>query len=165
MLMAYDVTITRLPMQALFDLKGDAGVVAAWGGAVLPLMPPRQNSYSAAAGRTLHWIGPDHWILRADIAAEDALLAALDPGGAPGDLSAALISDTLAFFEITGPDADQIMAVATPLDMRSLAEDGVTLTEAFGTRAMVRRIASGYELAIDLSYAAMAAEYLDRVGS
>lgn len=163
--MAYDVTITRLPLQALFDLKGGADAVQKWCGKALPPLPARANSFSEKSGRTLQWIGPDHWILRAEIGEEDALLAALRPEAAPTEVSVVLISDTLAFFTVTGPDAEQVLAVATPLDLRDLADDSVTLTEAFGTKAVVRRIAGGYELAFDQSYAAMIAEYLDRVKS
>lgn len=163
--MAYDVTIARLPLQALFDLKGRAEAVAAWCGKALPPMPARPNSATEAAGCMLQWIGPDHWILRADIAREDALLAALRPDEAPADLSVVLISDTLAFFAITGPDADHLLAVATPLDLRGLSEDSATMTEAFGTKALTRRIPGGYEMAFDQSYAAMVADYLGRAKS
>ena len=163
--MAYDVTITRLPLQALFDLKGDAAAVRKWGGKALPALPVRFGSFTEMDGRTLKWIGPDHWILRADLAEEDTLLVTLRPDAAPTEVSVVLISDTFAFFAVTGPDADQIMAVVTPLDLQTLAENGVTVTEAFLGKAMVRRISGGYELAVDQSYATMIAEYLDRVRS
>jgi len=163
--MAYDVTIARLPLQALFDLKGEAAAVQKWCGQVLPPPPERPNSFTVRAGRMLQWIGPDHWILRAEIGDEAALLAALRPDAAPSDVSVVLISDTLAFFAITGPDADHVMAVATPLDLRTLAEDSVTATEAFQIKAYARRAPGGYELAFDCSYAAMIGEYLDRVTS
>lgn len=161
--MAYDVQITESPRAALFDLKGDAAALTAWAGSHLPPLPARPNSLTKAAAQTLCWIGPDHWILRADAAQEDALLAALRPGEAPAELSVVLISDTLVFFALTGPDADQVMAVATPLNFTRLAADDVTLTEALGTKALLRRIPGGYEIAVDLSFAPMVQEYLHRI--
>lgn len=161
--MAYDVTIARLQVQALFDLKGAAEFLLAWCGDVLPPLPTRPNSYTKVSHRMLQWIGPDHWILRADIAEEEAIFAALKPDAAPVDVSVVLISDTLVFVALTGPDADQVMAVATPLDVARLAADDVSPTEAFGTKAMIRRIPGGYEIGVDLSYATFVEDYLDRI--
>lgn len=163
--MGYDVQITRLPLQALFDLKGTAAGLKAWAGSHLPPLPARPNGYEALAGRMLKLIGPDHWILRAGIDEEDALLAALNPDGAPTGLSIVRISDSLVFFSITGPDADQVMAVATPLDFTALAPSDVTVTEALGIKALIRRIPDGYEMAVDLSFAPMVQEYLNRIRS
>lgn len=161
--MGYDVQITESPRAALFDLKGDAAALTAWAGSHLPPLPARPNSLTKAAGQTLCWIGPDHWILRAGLTEEAAILAVLRPDAAPADVSVVLISDTLVFFALTGPDADQVMAVATPLDAARLAADGITLTEALGTKAMIRRIPGGYEIGVDVSYATFVEDYLDRI--
>lgn len=161
--MGYDVQITRLELQALFDLKGTSAALVAWAGSQVPPLPTRPNSLTEADGLILCWIGPGHWILRANIAEEAAILAVLRPDAAPADVSVVLISDTLVFFALTGPDADQVMAVATPLDAARLAADGITLTEALGTKAVIRRIPGGYEIGVDVSYATFVEDYLDRI--
>ena len=76
--MAYDVTITRLPMRALFDLKGAAPMLAEWCGTALPPFPERPNSRTNKAGRSLCWTGPDRWLL----------IAPLEGGGYAGGRAA-----------------------------------------------------------------------------
>ena len=83
--MAYDVALEPLPMQAVFDLKGDRAALEAWCGAVLPAFPARPNSMTEDRGRLLSHVGPDRWLLRAEISEEEALLAELhgDAAGGP----------------------------------------------------------------------------------
>ncbi len=153
--MGYDAIITRLPLRALFDLKGKRDVLRNWCGDTLPPFPDHPNRLTEAHGRQLVHTGPGCWILMASLAVEQALTAALRPDEAPGDLSVVPISDMLTFFAVTGPEASDVMAVATPLDLhpRVFPPDGASWTEAFGIRALIRRIAGGYEMAVERSYA------------
>lgn len=152
--MGYDVIITREPLRAVFDLKGPEEAVVAWCGTALPDLPDQPNSLTAKGTRLLMWIGPDHWLLADALAQEEKLSEALRPDAAPAEVSIVLVSDTLTFFVVGGPDAAEVMAIATPLDLHplSFAEDCVSQTEAFGTKALIRRCAGGYEIAVDRSY-------------
>ncbi|MGC1429418.1 MAG: sarcosine oxidase subunit gamma family protein [Albidovulum sp.] len=153
--MAYDVTITRPPLRAAFDLKGTPDEITKCYSDVLPPLPGRPNSLTTQDGHDLLWIGPDHWLLLAPIAQEEMLVSALrSGGGTPADIATTLISDTLTFFAVTGSEAGEVMAVASPLDLHpdAFSPDGASWTEAFGTKALIRRIASGYEIAVDRSY-------------
>ena len=163
--MVYDVTIDRLEISALFDLKGPADRLAVWAAAALPPFPERPNTVTHRDARTLIWTGRDRWLLRAPLDHEETLLAVLRPEDAPPEIGIVLVSDTLAFFAITGPGAQDVMAVASPLDLhpRAFPEDGATFSEAFGLRALFLRRAGGFELAVDRSFAAMVAEYLERI--
>ena len=165
--MGYIVTITREPMQAIFDLIGSKDAISDWCGAALPDFPVRPNSLTATGHRKLMWIGPDHWLLAAPLAEEDELAAALRPRDAPESISIVVLSDTLTFFTVEGPDMAEIMAVATPLDLHPSAffADSVSQTEAFGTKALIRRTAAGFELAVDRSYGDWFAACLDRSAS
>lgn len=165
--MPYDVIITRLPLRTLFDLKGTATALAAWCGTALPPFPDRPNSRTEAAGRGLHWAGPDRWLLMAPLAEEAVLAAALRAEEAPDDISVTLVSDTLTFFAVTGPDATEVMAVVTPLDLHpdTFPQDGAAWTEALGIRSAIRRIADGYEIAVDRSYADWFEESLRRAST
>ena len=109
-------------------------------------------------------IGPEHWILRAPLDQEEALFAALKPDAAPADISIVHISDTLCFFEITGPDVQEVMAVATPLDLHAevFPANGATFSEIFSVKALIIRIEGGFHLGVDRSYAPMIADYLAR---
>ncbi|MEM6988451.1 MAG: sarcosine oxidase subunit gamma family protein [Pseudomonadota bacterium] len=162
--MAYDVTIKRQGLSALFDLKGVADQVAAWTGPHLPKLPTTPNSCAATDDSALYCIGLDHWLVRAPIAQEDSLCAALKPENCPPDISIVRVSDTLVFFEITGPDAGEVMAVACPLDLHPsvFGVDKVTYTEAFGLKALVRRVEGGFEFAVEQSFGNMVTDYLAR---
>lgn len=162
--MPYDVTIARLDTQALFDLKGGAADLGDWIGFALPGLPDRPNTKTEHGGTRLMFIGPDHWLLRADLAEEAMLEALLRPAEAPEDISIVRVSDTLAFFRLTGPEAGEIMAIACPLDLHPsrFGTDAACFTECFGLKALVTRCAGGFDLAVDQSYAAMTSEYLDR---
>jgi sarcosine oxidase subunit gamma len=151
-------------LSAIFDLKGRKDGLRAWlSGLALPF-PDRANTATGSGDLELYWIGPDHWLLRGPIESEDDLLVTMDPRAAPEDISITLISDTLAFFHISGAAADQIIAIASPLDTHRSAfpANGVTFTEAFGLKALVIRRNDGFELGCDRSYGDMVADYLKR---
>lgn len=162
--MPQDVTFTRLDTQALFDLKGPARPLRDWAGDALPAFPDRPNSKTEAGGATLLFIGPDHWLLRADLAAEAALNTALRPAEAPPEISVTLVSDTLAFFRVTGPGAADILAIACPLDLHDsrFGNDAATWTDTFGLKALVTRCAGGFDVAVDQSFAPMMVDCLTR---
>ena len=163
--MPYDVTFKRLETQALFDLKGPSVALTDWAGDALPTFPKRPNSKTEAAGAVLMFIGPDHWLLRADLSAEESLDAALRPTLAPPEVSIVKVSDTLAVFRITGPDAGEVMAVACPMDLHDshFGPDGASFTEAFGLKALITRCEGGFDMAIEQSFGPMVADYLTRV--
>lgn len=163
--MSYDVTIRRLAPPALLDLRGKTETVSRWLAGVGLAMPETPNTAVRAGDQELCWLGPDHWILRAPIDTEETLLQTLKTVDLPPDVSQVLVTDAYAFFEISGPDAGQVLAIACPIDLDSsvFPLDGVTFTEAFGLKALIVRRDSGVELAVERSFGNMTADYLDRV--
>ncbi len=162
--MSYDVEIQEMGLSAIFDLKGRADDLQPRISGLALAFSDLANTATRSGDLELYWIGPDHWLLRGPIENENELFATIDPRAAPGDISIVLISDTLAFFSISGPDADQIMAIASPLDTHRSAfpANGVTFSEAFGLKALIVRRDDGFELACDRSYGDMVADYLQR---
>ncbi len=162
--MRYDVSIARRGAFALFDLKGSEGSVRSWAGDALPSLPDRPNSRTEKDGTDLFFIGRDHWILRARLDREETFEVQLKPADCPPDISIVNVSDTMAFFQITGPDADQVMAIACPLDLHKsvFAPDAVTFTEVFGLKALVLRLEIGFEFAVEQSFGDMIDDYLTR---
>nr|WP_306266428.1 hypothetical protein [Pararhizobium sp. IMCC3301] len=162
--MSYDVHINRQDISALFDLKGDQEALERWAGQSLPAFPDAANRLTRSEHASLYCVGRNHWIVRAELEHEEALLAALKPDAAPADVSVVLISDTLTFFDVTGPDAAAIMSIACPLDLHPAAfgETTVTFTEMFGLKALVLRLADGFEFAVDQSFGNMITDYLAR---
>ena len=162
--MPYDVQIDRLPIFALFDLKGPSGALAAWAGGALPTLPGAPNTLSRVEGAVLCHLGPERWLLRADIGAEPGLEAALRPGLAPPEISIVKVSDTLRFFRVTGADAAEVVSIGCPLDLhpRVYGADAVSYTEFFGLKAFVLRCDGGFEVAVEQSFGDMIADYLAR---
>ena len=165
--MSYDVTIERMGPCALFDLKGARDAVADWSGEVLPGFPGTPNRRTERDDTELFHIGRDHWLLRTGLEREEALIAALRPDEAPSGISIVRISDTLTFFGLSGADAGQVMAIASPLDLHPsiFPQDAVSFTEAFGLKALVLRRAGGFEMAVEQSYGDMVADYFARAAS
>ena len=162
--MRYDVTCKQAGLSALFDLKGPQADLWGWAGDHLPPMPARPNSLTRRGERSRYHIGPRHLLLRTGIAEEEALERALGPAAAPPQISIVRISDTLTFFAVTGRDADQVMAIACPLDLHPavFGADAVSHTEAFGLKAMVLRCEGGFECAVEQSHGDMMQDYLNR---
>ncbi len=162
--MAYDVTYKRLALSALFDLKGSSKAIWKRSGEYLPSRPEKHNSRSVDGTRQIWFIGPDHWILRDDLSQEEALETALKPAEAPSNISIVKISDTLAFYEIVGADAHQIMAIACPIDLHPLVfgNNDVSYSDVFGLRAIIMRRDDGFEFAVEQSFGTMIEDYLQR---
>ena len=158
--MAYDVTVKRVELRTVFDLKGEQRAVEAWIGKLGPKFPEDPNTKSVAGSVELLWIGPEHWLLRAPLSEEASILER----PVPDEVSVAHVSDTLASYVIAGPDANEIMAIACPLDLNaeSFPDNGATYTEAFGLKALVCRCDGGYELSVERSFGDMLEDYLSR---
>jgi len=162
--MSYDVRIERSGIHAIIDLQGAAERIRAWAGAALPALPLQPNTASCRGEICLFWIGAERWLLHAALEREAELLALAPPRTAPVDISAVLVSDTLTFFRLEGSDAGQVVAIASPLDTHPavFTDNAVSYTEAFGMKALLRRIPGGFEIAVESSYADLLADYLER---
>lgn len=163
--MGYDVSIERTGLRCVLDVKGVAAAAAdRLKRAGLP-MPKTPNSSAAAEGRRVCRVGPEHWLVVAPAGDEEALLGALAPGDPDPDCRVVHASDAYEFFAVTGADAMEIMAVASPLDTRpgAFAADGAGFAEFLGIKALVMREAEGFAVAVERSYGDMVAEYLARV--
>ena len=163
--MSYDVTINRLPRSALFDLRGRGEAIAS---ALAPLglaLPEQPNTAVRQGSLELFWVGPEHWLLRAPADEEARLSETLLPASEDAETSLVLVSDAYAVFAVTGPEADEVLAAACPLDRRPgrFPSDGVSFTEAFGLKALLIQRPAGAELAVESSYAELTADRLARV--
>ncbi len=165
--MGYDVQICRQCRSALVDLKGNQSAVKKWIDDPALDFPRQPNTAGMAGDIEIYWTGPENWLLRAPIANEPEFLIKTRPQSVPMEISAVLVSDALLFFEISGTDADQIITVASPLDIHPNAfpANGVTYTEAFGLKGLIIRRTGKFELAVELSYADMIEDFLRRVAA
>ena len=136
-------------------------------GAGLPPFPEIPNSYRELDDLSLCWIAPERWLLCAPIDDEEHLLAMTRPDAAPLEISIVQVSDTLCFFDIGGPDAGEIVSIATPLDHHAsvFPASAVSYTSVFGLKGLVLRRASGFEIAVESSFADMLEDYLARANA
>ena len=162
--MSYEVHIERSGIRAIIDLQGEPDAITGWTGNALPDFPQRPNTASCRGEICLFWVAAERWLLHAPPEREAELQALAPPQDAPVEISAVLVSDTLTFFTIAGRDAAQIVAIACPLDthISVFVDNAVSYTEAFGLKALLRRIPDGFELAIESSFADLLADYLAR---
>ena len=162
--MSYDVDIKQLSLMALFDLKGTQSALAEWCGEVLPAFPEQAMRMTFKDQRELMFVGPEHYLLRAPLDQETTLLDKLQPEEAPVDISLVRVSDTLTFFSVSGPDAGEVMAIASPLDTHfdMFPAQSVTFSEAFTVKALILRTNDAFHLGVERSYGPMIADYLSR---
>lgn len=165
--MGYDVNIQRLGIRAVIDLQGEADAIANWIKDDLPLFPEKPNTFTEQDNLTLCWIAPQRWLLRASIDNEARLLELTQPTAAPVDISIVQVSDTLCFFAINGPDAGEIISTACPLDHHPsvFPPNGVSYTNIFGIKGLLMRTESGFDIAVEASYADMIDDYLARANA
>ncbi|UWR05368.1 sarcosine oxidase subunit gamma (plasmid) [Ruegeria conchae] len=162
--MTYDAAIARQPLNALFDLKGSSAAIQNWAADVLSTLPERPNSRSGQASVELYHVGRNHWIARAPLEQEAELEKHLSPTNCPAEISIVRVSDTLTFFRVVGPQADEVMSIACPLDIHEteFGEETVTYTELFGLKALFMRCEDGFEFAVEQSFGDMVEDYLSR---
>ena len=162
--MDYDVDIERLGLSTVIDLQGVGDAIRDWVGSDLPPFPEQPNTATEAGGLSLYWIAQERWLLRAAIERENELLSMTRPHKAPTEISLVPVSDTLQFFSITGPDAGDIISIASPLDHHPsvFPDNGVTYTDIFGMKGLVVRKPDGFEIAVERSFGDMIADYLAR---
>ncbi len=161
--MSYAVTVERHILNALFDIKGELKDVKKHLRDCVPSLPVEPNSYILQGSWKILYVGRNHWILIAPIADEPYLISRLRPYDSPASVSIVLISDTMKFFYINGPDAFDIMSIASSLNLNSnvFNEKSATFSEFFGLKSLILGDGDGYQFAVDQSFAYMVSDYLD----
>ena len=76
-----------------------------------------------------------------------------------------LVSDAYTFFTVTGNQSDEILSIASPLDIRPInfPDNAATYSEIFGIRGLIIRRQKGYLIAVERSYADMIAIDFEKV--
>ena len=163
--MSYQATIEKQKLSAIFDIKGDAGTVSHRISHLGLNLPKDANTASTSNGQHLCWIGETHWLLLAPMEKEAQLLDSLAPHDPALDCRIVLVSDAYSFFSVRGNQADDILAIASPLDIRRInfPNNAASYTELFGIRGLVLRRQNGYSIAVERSYADMVSVYFDKV--
>ena len=162
--MTYRVELLRQPIFAVIDLQGVEPDLKNWIDSPNVVFPSRPNSRTHFNGVDLFWIGEERWLMRAELDQEDRIMVLTRLERAPVHISIVLVSDTLTFFRISGPDAEQIIKIASPLDIHptEFPCDSSSYTRIFGIKGLVIRNKDGFEIAVESSYADMIDDFLRR---
>ncbi|NKB63467.1 MAG: sarcosine oxidase subunit gamma [Gammaproteobacteria bacterium] len=163
--MGYDVNIKRLEVSTLIDLQGDPAIITHWIGNDLPPFPERPNTATNAKDISIYWVGSSRWLLRADVLKEQELLSRLRLAETPTEISLVQVSDTLQFFSIKGPDAREIISIASAIDHHPsvFPFNGASYTEIFGMKGLLIRKGEGFEIGVERSYGDMVEDFLLRI--
>ena len=163
--MGYQATIKKLGLSAIFDIKGDASAASKRISHLGLVLPFEVNTATEKDGQYLCWVGENHWLLLAPAEKENQLLDTLAPHDPAMDCRIVLVSDAYTFFTVTGNQADEILAIASPLDIRliNFPENAATYSELFGIRSLIMRRQNGYLIAVERSYTDMIAIYFKKV--
>ena len=96
---------------------------------------------------------------------ESRLFAHLTEAPCASDTLIINVSDAYVFIEIDGPEADQMIAIASPIDAWAMpvGAAGATFTEVFGQKALMIRQPKGFEIAVERSYSQLLLDYFSRV--
>tara|TARA_B100001059_G_scaffold119598_1_gene119856 strand:- start:88 stop:627 length:540 start_codon:yes stop_codon:yes gene_type:complete len=163
--MGYQATIEKQGLSTIFDIKGNASAVAKRLSQLGLSLPASANMSIEKDGQNLCWIGETHWLLLASAEKEAQLLDSLAPHDPALDCRIVLVSDAYSFFSVRGNQADDILAIASPLDIRRInfPDNAASYTELFGIRGLVLRRQNGYSIAVERSYADMVSIYFNKV--
>ena len=117
--MAYDVTITPLTPTpyALIDLRGDAEVRRSFSRVINIELPEQPNTTAIDGETAVLNLGPDQWLVKTADAAEQHLQQTLNDAVQGQFAAVTVVSDHYTGFRIDGPDAREILAQASSIDL------------------------------------------------
>ena len=155
--MDYDVTIRERRMDALFDLRGAPPILTEVFSACGFAPPSRPNSIVINGEDAVLWLGPERWIVRTSLNREVQLMAEFTDVIGERFANATVISDMLAGFELSGPQARDVLAQGCPLDLHpeSFPPGSATATEIYGVAVILclEDDLDRFTLYVDRSYA------------
>ncbi len=145
----YQANFQTQAMTAVFDLKGR----------------PDDILHRFEPASLVYRVAPQHWLVRTTLDHESRLFAHLTEAPCASDTLIVNVSDAYVFIEIDGPEADQLIAIASPIDAWAMPVGavGATFTEVFGQKALLIRQAKGFEIAFERSYSQLLLDYFSRV--
>lgn len=155
--MGYEVTIRERRMDALFDLRGAAPIFAEVFSTCGISPPSRPNSIIVDCEDAVLWLGPERWIVRTSLNREERLMAEFTDAIGERFANATVISDMLAGFDLSGPEARDVLAQGCPLDLHpeSFPPGSATATEIYGVSVILclEDDRDRFTLYVDRSYA------------
>jgi heterotetrameric sarcosine oxidase gamma subunit len=163
----YDAKLKRLPMQALFDIRGsEAGMATGLADAGLEMPVARNRVQRDTSGIEAVCLGPRRVLVLAESDAEAALNHRLNAAfGSVADADYALVSDMFVSFELSGPGSEDVLRQGAPLDLSSqrFPPDMATGTELWATSVVLMRSSvdlTSFRIIVERSFAGYIEDWL-----
>ncbi|MBE8157836.1 MAG: sarcosine oxidase subunit gamma [Betaproteobacteria bacterium] len=166
--------MSEITGEILFNLRGlpkDEKFTAAAAEFLGGALPVRPNTTTAAAGRTIFWLGPDEWLVRAPETAHAETAAALEKtrrAAKDGNAAVAEVSDYYTVIRISGGGARAALAAGCPLDLHPQQFTvGQCAQSRFGRAAILLFLRGGapvFDIQVRRSFADYLWEYLRAAG-
>ncbi len=119
--MPYDVVVTEQPIYAILNLRGDAEVRAVFSEALEINLPTEVSVVASKGDVHVLTIGPDEWLVSALGAEEEKIEKKLKTAVKGMFAGVTVVSDMHKVYRISGPEARDVLAQGTSLDLHSRA--------------------------------------------
>lgn len=127
-------------IRADFDRAGEAIAEAAG------LSLPGATQITSDGSRSLGWMSPDELLLILPVAETAAAMADLEQALSGEHALVADVSDARAVFDVIGPDAADVLAKLSPVDVAGLQPGSLRRSRAAQTAAAIWRVEGGFRL-------------------
>ncbi|MFV0386133.1 sarcosine oxidase subunit gamma [Paracoccus sp. (in: a-proteobacteria)] len=108
---------------------------------------PDVTRITSDGSRSLGWMSPDELLLILPAAALPAAMTALSQALTGEHALLADVSDMRVLFDVTGPEAGDVIAKLSPVDPAALPADGLRRTRAAQVAVALWRIENGFRIA------------------
>lgn len=129
-----------ITIRADFPRAGDAIAEA------VGLALPETTRITTDGSRSLGWMSPDELLLILPAQEVSEAVFALNQALTGEHSLVADVSDARALFDVTGPNADDVLAKLSPADLSAMSPDGLRRSRTAQTAAAFWRIDGGFRL-------------------
>ena len=157
--MPYDVEVTEQPMYAVLNLRGGDDARAAFSKALGVDLKDQVSTVTSKGNMHVFTVGPDEWMVTAPSSEEERLESKLRAVVEGMFAAVTIVSDMNKVYRIFGPEARDLLAQATSIDLHSREfGPGKCARTAFAktTGAVIHQIdeAPTFDVYIESSYVA-----------
>ena len=163
--MSYQVELSGPERPALISLRTGAEGLPAVERALGVTMPRPAGVVAENGSVTVFGLGPDEWLIRTGSSEEEDWLAKLEEAVAASFSAVILISDACRVFTIAGPEALDVLAQATGVDVHpSTFPAGRAVRAAFArSSALIHRLDDrpAFDIYVDAALARYAGRWIE----
>ena len=163
--MGYRVEVAGPVRPALVSLRVGAEVSPAVEAALGVVLPRPAGPVTRNGSVTVFGLGPDEWLVRVPPDEEEHWLARLEAAAAGSFAAAVLVSDAWSVFTVAGPDALDVLAQSTGVDVHPSAfPTGRAVRAGFArTSALIHRLDDrpSFDVYVDASLSLYTGRWLE----